>query len=219
MSFLTSEQVLADGENYHTTSQKWSLGKRSLEDSETVLEPVSEAEDTISNSVPEEELENNTPANPSQGAGGKVITDKVELESQLSMISKKDLGGRWKIKNQADREKISKHLKNINGVAKTRLEYYKESSKFPMLKIVNIMHDGEFRDQVVYQKISIREPVFKKQGEDITVYYEKATVEVSYGRLYSIAQDHNCVIDVNATFKILEDHHINSTILLTSDGA
>ena len=164
-------------------------------------------------------MENDTPEDAASDVGGKVITDKDELEAQLSIISKKDLGGTWSIKKQSDREKISKHLKNINGVAKIRLEYYKENSKFPVLKIVNIMHDGEFIDQVVYQKISIREPVFKKQGDEIAVHYEKATVEISYGRLYSIAQDHNCVIDVNATFKISEERHINSTVLLTSDGS
>lgn len=135
------------------------------------------------------------------------------------MISKKELGGRWRIKDQTDREKISKHLKNISGVAKTRLEYFKESNKFPTLKIDNIMHDGEFRDQVIYQKITIREPILEKKQDEIVFYYEKANVDVSYGRLYTIAQDHNCEVDVNATFKILENKHINSTILLTSDGS
>lgn len=105
------------------------------------------------------------------------------------------------------------------GVVKTRIEYYKESSKFPILRIVNIMYDGEYRDQVVYQKISLSEPVFKKNDQSITLNYEKANVEVSYGRLYSIAQDHNCIININASFLDEDKNNITSTILLTSDGS
>jgi hypothetical protein len=80
------------------------------------------------------------------------------------------------------------------------------------------MYDGEYRDQVVYQKIALIEPVFKKNENSITLNYEKANVEVSYGRLYSIAQDHNCVINVNATFHDGDKNNITSTIILTSDG-
>lgn len=81
------------------------------------------------------------------------------------------------------------------------------------------MYDGEYRDQVVYQKISLSEPVFKKNDNSITLNYEKANVEVSYGRLYSIAQDHNCIINVNASFLDDDKNNITSTILLTSDGS
>ena len=46
-----------------------------------------------------------------------------------------------------------------------------------------------------------------------------ANVEISYGRLYSIAQDHNCLADVSTTFETINNNNIKGQIKLTSDGS
>jgi len=81
------------------------------------------------------------------------------------------------------------------------------------------MHDGEYRDQVIYQKVSFNETIFVKHENKILISHKNANVEISYGRLYSIAQDHNCKADVNATFEVINSQNIKGTILLTSDGS
>jgi len=43
-------------------------------------------------------------------------------------------------------------------------------------------------------------------------------LEINYGRLYSIAEDHTCEVDVNATFEDVGSKNIHAQIILTSDG-
>lgn len=147
-----------------------------------------------------------------------VVEDSKKLFEKFSFLSSKEYGGRWAIEKPEDRQLFNHSLNNMAGVAKTRLQYYKEGGKYPVLKIINIMYDGEYRDRVVYQKVSLAEPIYSEEGSSIRVSYNKAAVEVAYGRLYSMTQDHTCLVDVNATFSETSDNEIQSSIILTSDG-
>lgn len=148
-----------------------------------------------------------------------MITDAQELEEKFRKISSIKFGGKWRIKDQKDRDLISPHLNNINGIVKTKLEYHKDSSLLPTLRLNSIMHDGKYRDQVISQKISFNETVIRKKENKIFIHHKKATVEISIGHLYSIAQDHYCLVDVNATFEIISNNHIKGQVFITSDGS
>jgi len=81
------------------------------------------------------------------------------------------------------------------------------------------MYDGEYRDQVIYQRVSFNETVVLKNENKIFIHHKNANVEISYGRLYSIAQDHNCLADVSTTFETINNNNIKGQIKLTSDGS
>lgn len=149
---------------------------------------------------------------------GEIMSDPNEVEKWMKKISFIQFGGRWSVKDQMARQKISTHLKNINGVVKTKVEYHKDSSTFPSVRLDITMHDGEYRDQVIYQKVSFNETVFRRKDNKVFLYYENANVEISNGRLYSIAQDHNCMADVKAVFEINSSKNIDGTIKLSTNG-
>lgn len=148
----------------------------------------------------------------------KLLTAK-EMNDKIQSVASKRFGGRWKINEQNDRSKISTHLNNINGIVKTKLDYHKDSNTFPTLRLDSTLHDGEYRDQVIYLKVAFDETVMKQNENTIIISHKNASVEVSYGRLYSIAQDHNCMADIEANFTFALNSHIKSTIVLSSDGS
>mmetsp|Transcript_7213 Transcript_7213/g.8145 ORF Transcript_7213/g.8145 Transcript_7213/m.8145 type:complete len:297 (-) Transcript_7213:970-1860(-) len=213
---------LGDNLPSQNNDQKWRVrdtrNLRDLDDSPENQKIIEDSENLTNDIDRPKEKEPDETEEPIED-NGKVITDSIELEKRLRSISFKQFGGRWSIKDQKDREKISTHLNNINGVVKTKIEYHKDSSTFPSLRIENTMHDGEYRDQVIYQKVSFNETIFVKHENKILISHKNANVEISYGRLYSIAQDHNCKADVNATFEVINSQNIKGTILLTSDGS
>lgn len=145
--------------------------------------------------------------------------DKKRIDDRLTSLSDREYGGRWRVNDANDRELVSKHLNNIHGVVKTRIQYYKEGGKYPIIKIVNIMYDGEYRDQVVYQKVSLSDFIYTEDGSIVILKQQKANVEIAYGRLYSIAQDHTCFVDVHASFKEFGKDKLKTRIQITSDGS
>lgn len=145
--------------------------------------------------------------------------DKKRIDDKLTSLSDREYAGRWRVNDASDRELVSKHLNNIHGVVKTRLQYYKEGGKYPIIKIVNIMYDGGYRDQVVYQKISLSDFIYTEDGPIVILKQQKASVEIAYGRLYSISLDHTCFVDVHATFKEIAKDKLKTRIQITSDGS
>lgn len=149
---------------------------------------------------------------------GRKMEDPKEVDRWLKKFGNKRYGGRWTISDKEGRQKLSSHLKNTNGIVKTSLECHKESNAFPTWRIENILHDGEYKDQVIYQKLSLNGTVYVKLQSEIKFYNQKASLEINYGRLYSIAEDHTCEVDVNATFEDVGSKNIHAQIILTSDG-
>jgi hypothetical protein len=136
------------------------------------------------------------------------------------LTEKRDFGGRWKISHSNDREKMTKHQVNVAGVVKTNIIYYKEVTNRQVINIISILYDGENRDQVVYQKLSLSQDSMNyKRVDSVTTLTQNDTrVEIHYGRLYSYVHDHDCFVNVTAEFTEHGSKKVNLEVTLTSDG-
>lgn len=152
----------------------------------------------------------------------RTIDNIYEQQKRLRYYSeKREYGGTWEIENYDERSKVSKNLINISGVAKpTIIQFYQESNSNTLFKIINVLYDGQYRDQVVYQKIHLNtdKMVYSRKKNKVTIKMEKARIEISYGRLYSTTQDHDCFVNVTANFTEKSSNKISLSIELTSDG-
>ena len=123
------------------------------------------------------------------------------MYNKILKLSSNNYGGRWIIDNPDDKTKIYQQMNSISGIDKVEINFYRMPFMTPTMRIINIMYDGEYRDRVIYQKISLSDfNMTDGQNEGIKVFQKKANIEVSYGRLYSIFADHNWYADVTAEF-------------------
>lgn len=133
-------------------------------------------------------------------------------------VTNRQYGGRWRVEDPTEKDKLNKSLGNISGIDKTSFSFYLQPAISPAYRIVNTFYDGEFRDKVVYQKISLSDyDLLEDEQGNLVVKQSKANVELSYGRLYSILADHNCYIDVELVF-IEHNDEVKLNMTLTSDG-
>ena len=139
----------------------------------------------------------------------------------MSRLSSKTYGGRWKIDDPNDKTRIYQQLTSISGVDKVNIEFYRLPFNTPTIRIINIMYDGEYRDRVIYEKISLSDfEITNIQNEGIKISQKKANIEVSYGRLYSIFSDHNCYVDVSLDFITNQPgDEVKLNLTISSDGA
>lgn len=124
-----------------------------------------------------------------------VIEEEIKKEimyNKILKLSSNNYGGRWIIDNPDDKTKIYQQMNSISGIDKVEINFYRMPFMTPTMRIINIMYDGEYRDRVIYQKISLSDfNMTDGQNEGIKVFQKKANIEISYGRLYSIFADHN----------------------------
>ncbi|CAI2385243.1 unnamed protein product [Moneuplotes crassus] len=182
------------------------------------LSPVSEeiANENVAAEPPtenEQERETSSPESKLQ------LLNSTERRKEILNIESKTFGGTWSLNEQKDRARLSSHLNNIKGIVKSKLVYHKEGATLPELKLDSTLHDGKYRDQVIYLKVFFEEIYIRTDNNTIVVNHKNASVEVSYGRLYSITQDHNCQADIQGNFDFSDLKNIKSNIVLTSDGS
>ena len=109
--------------------------------------------------------------------------EKKERDQKVKLLADKKYGGRWEIEDPEDRQKLSEHLDKISGVAKTKIQYYKKGGKYPTLEFINELYDGEYRDKVIYQKVSLNQFNFSEKDDNTTIDHQKVSTEIAYGRL------------------------------------
>lgn len=144
----------------------------------------------------------------------------LEFNKRLEEVSEFEYVGLWSLTDPSEKKLLSNHIDNVSGYAKTDLYYFKEGDRFPIFRIVNILYDGEYRDQVVYNQISFNDLRINSQEENKLTIYEKnkASINTSYGRLYTIIQEYKCYIDFSATFDDDGKAGFNATFTMKSDG-
>lgn len=155
-----------------------------------------------------------TTQSPTSGQEGE--TKGIYSNEEFERFSKNEYSGRWTLPSVDDTKLLSKHLSHFPGTAKSRF-YFDEEKDYEPLVIENILFDGRYRDNVVYQRITFVEVNITKSDGMIIYSSDKASIELSYGRLYSVIHERQEYLNVSGTF-FEAKNELKGTITLSSSG-